>query len=178
MFSHLGSDPIDVILSKIPDFPTLLNAILATKEIHAVFETHPNSIIRAVAQNQVGPALPQAFRVVRLGTDAHSKPMAQAMLKMLPQEAAILESQITRREAGELGRNAAVAHALEDLYSFKYETIHQSKVVSPEFSHRHKDRSSKSSQLSAVESLRFQRALYRYWLFCRLYSRWGFDLGE
>lgn len=115
MFSQLSEDIVDVILTALPDFPTLLSTISASKDINTVFETHPLSIIRCVADNQVGPALPQALRLVRLCV----LPDADRSLGNIPKEARVLDIPITRKEAGQLGRNSRVARQLEAFYSFR-----------------------------------------------------------
>lgn len=114
MFSQLSGDVVNVILSTLPDFYTLLSMISASKDINAVFETHPTSIIHSVANNQVGPALAQALRLVRL----YELPESQRLLEKI-EESDVLDIPITRTEAGRLGRNANVVKDLEALYSIK-----------------------------------------------------------
>lgn len=121
MFSQISSDVLDHILTSISDFPTLLSFILVTKGVHTVFESRPNSIIRTVAEHQVGPALPQALRVVRLGDDANEQSVEKKELRNLHQEKDVLTSGITRQEAWRLGQNSTVAYAFEALYSSRYE---------------------------------------------------------
>ena len=120
MLSRLSSDVIDIILTAVPDFATLLSVILVSKHIHSVFETRPNSIIRIVAENQVGHGvLPQALRVVRLGVDASQQSEAEIQVANLPEEKDVLAQQITRQEAAALARNARVANTLEVLFSLR-----------------------------------------------------------
>ena len=123
MLSSLSMDIIDTLLTAVPDFATLLSTVLASRDIHRVFETRPNSIIRAVAENQVGAdVLPQALTVVRLPEDAYSKSKAQSLVECLPDEKDMIAQQITRQEASALARNARVASGLEALFSIRYES--------------------------------------------------------
>jgi hypothetical protein len=115
MFSQLSGDIVYIILTALPDFSTLLSTIVASKDINTVFETHPSSIIRGVVDNQVGPALPQALRLVRLC----ELPDSERSLENTPEEAGILDTPITRKQAWELGRNSRVTRQLEALYSFR-----------------------------------------------------------
>jgi len=61
----LDDDVIDRILQFLPSFSTLYSAILTSKSFYQVYKAHPRSIIRAVAYNVIGPALPQALRAIR-----------------------------------------------------------------------------------------------------------------
>ncbi|KAG6910681.1 hypothetical protein DXG01_008725 [Tephrocybe rancida] len=73
--NSLPLDIIDRILCFLPDYSTLQATILSSKSFYRVFETHQNSILRAVSYNVTGPALPQAIRVLRyhdVTTQAHN----------------------------------------------------------------------------------------------------------
>src|SRR5579872_691944 len=64
MPSPLTSDIIDCILTSLPDFPTLLSAILVSKSFHEVFQAHPSSILTSVTATKIGPELlPYAVRL-------------------------------------------------------------------------------------------------------------------
>ncbi|EKM60840.1 uncharacterized protein PHACADRAFT_133680 [Phanerochaete carnosa HHB-10118-sp] len=140
IFDQLPQDVLDGILLSLPDFTTL-SAVLRTSKSHLynTFQAHPKSTALSIAYNLVGPALPQAVRVV---FNADPK---------LCDEDTILADRVLDRDACELlQQNAAIVQRLEDLFSF-----------------RNKDRSSAASKLTSEESLRFHRAAYRFWLYCK-----------
>ncbi|KAJ4465835.1 hypothetical protein C8J55DRAFT_247141 [Lentinula edodes] len=61
----VSDDIIDRILLFSPTFSSLQATILTCKSFYHVFQTHPKSIVRAVASNITGPALPQALECIR-----------------------------------------------------------------------------------------------------------------
>ncbi|KAJ3812635.1 hypothetical protein F5876DRAFT_63805 [Lentinula aff. lateritia] len=61
----LSDDIIDLILLSSPTFSSLKSTILTCKSFYHVFQTHPTSIVRGVAANIAGPALPQALECIR-----------------------------------------------------------------------------------------------------------------
>ncbi|KAJ6585300.1 hypothetical protein B0H19DRAFT_1109135 [Mycena capillaripes] len=132
------------------DFKTLQAAILSSKSIYLVFSAHRNSIVKAVASNLVGPALLSAMNLVRyqLPADADDH-WVYGHATAEPIEVGV----ITQEEACKLAKSATVVNTLQDI-----------------FSSRHKDRSSESSKLSPVESLRFTRAMYRIMLFADVFD--------
>ncbi|KAK1235943.1 hypothetical protein PQX77_000810 [Marasmius sp. AFHP31] len=140
----LDDDILNHILTSLPDFDSLKSMILSTKTFYDVYEAHPNSIRRAVAENVVGPALPEALRVVR-----HRDPCD---IETEDEDEAD-ESFITNKEIPELVENARMFRELEDVFSL-----------------RHKNREFKKSQLTYDESLRFQRAIYRFTLFSKVFD--------
>ncbi|OCH96683.1 hypothetical protein OBBRIDRAFT_17368 [Obba rivulosa] len=146
-FTELSDDVIDHILTRIPDFKTYTAAIRASKQFYTVWNRHPKSTLRAVAWNVVGPALPSALRLVRfLSAAVHHGEDASSALK---DEALLVHEDIeTGHECRLLQHHAQVVQKLEDL-----------------FSRRNKDRMSPTSRLSEVESYRFHRAVYRFWLY-------------
>lgn len=101
------------ILTSVADFPTLLSIILTSKAFHSVFETHPNSIIRDVAYNEVGSALPQALRLVR----CKAALCRHAAIEDLPEESDVIP--IGRAEARMLAENAKIARRFEALFSWR-----------------------------------------------------------
>ncbi|KAJ7034190.1 hypothetical protein C8F04DRAFT_1183476 [Mycena alexandri] len=186
---QVPADVLGHILSSCPDFVTLGAAVGVCSTWQQVFETHPTSTVLAVAFNVVGPALPQAVRFVRYpypektpndwgdgedgeeGQDGEdedpeatdddsddggagpSKIKVQRKTKTtakLPETDSIGE--LTVAERMQLQRNAAIVEKLEALFSL-----------------RHKNRTSKTSTLTAVESHRFRRAMYRIMLYCELF---------
>ncbi|KAF8073538.1 hypothetical protein FPV67DRAFT_751678 [Lyophyllum atratum] len=149
----LDDDIIERILTFLPNFPTLLATISSSRSFYNLFKNHPNSILRAVAYNLTGPALPQAIRVLRYSdlnndaeTDSSEPPPPRAWQESDP------VSPITNEECQDLARNAEVVNALEDLFSW-----------------RHKDRTSRTSVLDSMESWRFRRAVYRAMLFSKAF---------
>jgi len=108
---RLPSDILDRILILLPDFETLQVALLTSRAFYEVFQAHPQSIVRAVAYDQVGPALPQALRVVRCQSD---KIEYDTHL-----ERDVLSQMITPGETRELILNSDIVHALEDMFSLR-----------------------------------------------------------
>ncbi|KAF8073608.1 hypothetical protein FPV67DRAFT_1478596 [Lyophyllum atratum] len=149
----LDDDIIDRILTFLPDYSTLRMTILSSKSFYNVFKVHPNSILRAVSYNLVGPALPQAIRVLRYSpqdSDTQTNPLMTPPSR--PWDESDPVSPISNEECSQLETNAEVVNALEDL-----------------FSSRHKDRTSQTSKLNSMESWRFRRAMYRAMLFAETF---------
>ncbi|KAJ7741266.1 hypothetical protein B0H16DRAFT_1565137 [Mycena metata] len=146
----LDDDILDRILTFLPDFKTLQAAILSSKSAHAVFAAHPHSIVKAVAYNLIGPALLSAIHLIRNKppVSSFSDPYTFGQAPPEPTDVGV----ITPEDARKLSRNAVVVDTFHDIYSF-----------------RHKDRSTKSNRLTAVESFRFTRALYRIMLFADVF---------
>ncbi|KAJ3996684.1 hypothetical protein F5050DRAFT_1807507 [Lentinula boryana] len=61
----VSDDIIDIMLLFSPTFSSLQATILTCKQFYRVFQVHPKSVIRAVAYNITGPALPQALECIR-----------------------------------------------------------------------------------------------------------------
>ncbi|KAF7342246.1 hypothetical protein MVEN_01812600 [Mycena venus] len=134
-----------------PNFDTLQSTILVSKTFHRVFQTRPKSITRAVAGNIVGPALPQALRVIRFPYDDYDTLDGDlSMATACPEDD---KSVITAEEVEKLEENCQVVAELEDIYSLM-----------------NKDRTSKTSVLTSEESWRFRRAMYRIMLYCNQFS--------
>ncbi|KAJ7250165.1 hypothetical protein B0H12DRAFT_680943 [Mycena haematopus] len=147
----LDDDILDQIMAFCPTFATLQALILVSKAFHRVFQAHPKSITRAVAYNIVGPALPQALRAIRYPYDGYSTakdPSGMATACPEGHNGTI----ITAAEQGILEENARVVGKLEDIYSLL-----------------NKDRTSQTSLLTAEESQRFRRAMYRLMLFSNIF---------
>ncbi|KAJ7751910.1 hypothetical protein DFH07DRAFT_825852 [Mycena maculata] len=152
----LDDDIVDRIMTFCPTFGTLQATILVSKAFYRVFQIHPKSITRAVAYNIVGPALPQALRMIRYPYDEYETDDshaldATAMATACPEEQAV--TIITAMEKIELQEESKMVGTLEDIYSLT-----------------NKDRMSRTSLLTSEESWRFRRAIYRIKLFCRLFS--------
>ncbi|TFK73658.1 hypothetical protein BDN72DRAFT_834535, partial [Pluteus cervinus] len=168
----LDDDILDRIFAFLSDFDTLRALILTSKAFHSIFQAHPNSIIRAISYNLVGPALPQAVRYMRHqakksseddsdgsateDSDEEDEEGTGTSKKQPPRPAPEPESSaiapIKRSETSSLANNHTVVKKLEDI-----------------FSRKHKDRSFSSSALTSMESWRFRRATYRIMLFAELF---------
>ncbi|KAJ7792355.1 hypothetical protein B0H14DRAFT_2931545 [Mycena olivaceomarginata] len=175
------------ILSSSPDFGTLHAGLRVCSTWHRAFQTQPN-ILLDVARNVAGPALPQAVRFIRYpypektpndwasedggdeedpeATEDDSEDGGDGPAKKKKQKAAgksvahkpmaFLESesigQLSPEERVRLETNAETVAKLERIFSIRY-----------------KDRSSKTSKLTELESHRFARAMYRVMLYCELF---------
>ncbi|KAF9464131.1 hypothetical protein BDZ94DRAFT_1257074 [Collybia nuda] len=146
----LDDDIIDLVLTFLPNFPALGATILASKQIYNIFKIHPNSIIRAVAYNITGPALPQAMRLLRYAPPP--EPNDPAPLQKIWLESDPI-SPITNWEAHCLVKNATIVSSLENLFSSRY-----------------KDRASQTSKLDSMESWQFRSAIYRLMLFTQFFN--------
>lgn len=115
--ADVSSDVIHQILASVSDFKSLRSLLLTSKPFHDTFEAHPQGILRDIAFNKVGAALPQALRLVRCEAAGYrNKDVAE-----LPSEQDVMvQPIITRREARALAENAQVAYDLEDLFSQRY----------------------------------------------------------
>ncbi|KAJ7198045.1 hypothetical protein B0H12DRAFT_603819 [Mycena haematopus] len=172
----LGDDVVDRIMTFCPTFSTLGSTILVSKTFYNVFQAHPMSIVQAVAYNVVGPALPQALRVVRYPyrwwyreeweeededdpDPSELAPKSDSMAEACPEEHSA--SVITYEEQRKLLKNAEVINEFENIYSLTQ-----------------KDRTSKTSVLTWEESWRFRRAAYRIMLYCNLFPASRYDLDQ
>ncbi|KAF8443021.1 hypothetical protein L210DRAFT_3153298 [Boletus edulis BED1] len=145
----LDPDLMDCLLTTLRDFESLQAFISSSKFIYSIFRCRQNSILGAVAHSQFGLALPQAMRLIKYLDRNHSSGLAHE----LQCEANSQDFTITPAQARLLRNHAAIVRALEDIYSW-----------------REKDPRFKSSQLSAAESLRFQKSVYRFWLLAAMYG--------
>ncbi|KAF7352190.1 hypothetical protein MVEN_01182300 [Mycena venus] len=179
----IPNDVLGHILSSSPDFDTLHAALSVCTAWHRVFETHPKSVLEAVARNVMGPALPQAVRFIRYpypekspndwpsadrggeeedpeATEDSDDEMDGGASKKKKKAGkpnphnpmAFLESesigQLSPEERVRLQKNADIAEKLEVIFSRKYK---------------------KAKKLTALESYRFRRAMYRVMLYCELF---------
>ncbi|KAJ7098583.1 hypothetical protein B0H15DRAFT_821305 [Mycena belliarum] len=184
--STLSDDVLTHVLAASPTFSTLYAAAGVCKTWQGVFVAHPRSLVLTVAHNVVGPALPQAIRFLRYpyppktenswGSDNEDRdeeddeateddtddeddapkkskpPMAKE--KKVPASSPESDDigDLSPEERARLQKNAGLVNELEDRFSL-----------------RHKDRTSKTSQLTALESHRFARAMYRIMLYCEVF---------
>ena len=169
-FHNLPPDVFHEILEDSPDFATLRAANRISKKHYEVFQAHPKSIIRAVATNVVGPALLPAMRMADY---LHRRSSQRTVsIESLPKEEDFADFDMTK--AGDLvpylETNAHAVHVLRDFYSSRH-AIPYPQSYPPlirDVHNRRKDRSSPKSTLDAHETLRFDRAMYRYWLWVEL----------
>ncbi|KAI3605335.1 hypothetical protein WG66_013039 [Moniliophthora roreri] len=152
----LDDDIIVRVLRFSPDFATLRAAILTSQSFHNVFKTHLKPILRAVAYNVTGPALPQALRCIRYqlpDTDnSDTENEDPAIGNPVTQHETDERAPITKEETYGLVKNANIIRDFENLFSL-----------------RHKDRKFNTSRLNAEESQRFCRAMYRIMLYSRVF---------
>ncbi|KAG1750068.1 hypothetical protein EDB19DRAFT_1677713 [Suillus lakei] len=153
--SFANADLVECVLTSLPDFHCLASTILTSKAIHNVFQQHPRSVVRSVAYNLVGPALPQALRVVRCqNAQLYYKPVGELLGEDDIQKNPVLSSE-------DITSLVAISTSVQELESL--------------FSWRMKDRRLKTSQLSLAESTRFQKAMYRLCLFSAVYGRYAYE---
>ncbi|KAG1779110.1 hypothetical protein EV702DRAFT_1090203 [Suillus placidus] len=148
--SFANADLVECVLRFLPDFQCLASTILTSKTIYNIFQQHPRSVVRSVAYNLVGPALPQALRFVRCqNAQLYSKPVGELFGEDDIQKNPVLSSE-------DITSLVAISTSVQELESL--------------FSWRMKDRRFKTSQLSLPESTRFQKAMYRLSLFSAVYG--------
>ncbi|KAI0762675.1 hypothetical protein C8Q74DRAFT_170562 [Fomes fomentarius] len=158
--AQLSTDIIHEILVNMSDLATLWATIRTCKKHHEAFQAHPKSILRTVLENAVGPALPQA---ARLAEYKYRSSENDPHVETLPQEDdyQTLSWIPARPIASMLEDYARRIHILRDFYS-----------------QRIKDRSSTTTKLSTEETLRFDRAVYRYWLYLEMLQNSAFWSGD
>ncbi|KAJ3761497.1 hypothetical protein EV360DRAFT_80158 [Lentinula raphanica] len=143
-------DIIDKILLASPSFSSLKATRLTCKQFNRVFQSHPNSVVRAVAYNITGPALPQALECIRHPLiPIHTREPPYRAYRSVTEEYGDLSSApITPLETHEIMLNSNIVSWLEDLFSFRYI-----------------DRTTFTSQLSSSESRAFCVSVYRLMLY-------------
>lgn len=115
--SFANSDIVTCVLMSLPDFDCLSSAILTSKTIHNVFQQHPVSIMRAVAYNLVGPALPQAWRFIQCkNAQLYSRPVDE----LLGDDDIQKKQTYSSRDARSLVAVSNSVRALENLFSLRY----------------------------------------------------------
>ncbi|KAG1738355.1 uncharacterized protein EDB91DRAFT_1138333 [Suillus paluster] len=156
--SFANADLVVCVLTSLPDFHCLASTILTSKTIYNVFQQHPRSIVRSVAYNLVGAALPQALRLVRCQhAQLYSKPVGELLGDDDIEKNPVLSSE-------DITRLVVIFNSVQELESL--------------FSWRMKDRRFKTSQLFLAESTRFQKAMYRLCLFSAVYGREAYESGS
>ncbi len=180
---NLPSDVVHEILVKMPDFTTLLATIQSCRMFNDAFKVHPRSIVHEVLVNIAGPAVPQAARCAQYkeqfrrgdGLDVDQLPSEEhyRSLDWMPNKAL----------ANTLEENHKAVRILEDFYSQRCAALLACRELSEAHGspdtdlccNRNKDRTSSTSQLEPQESLRFQRAMYRYWLYLDMLTEGAFE---
>ncbi|KZT06333.1 uncharacterized protein LAESUDRAFT_812919 [Laetiporus sulphureus 93-53] len=183
-FSDLSQDLVDKILVSLTDFKSLAATILTSKHVYDVFQTRPKSIVAAVACNVVGHAdvLPAAVRMVRAYQDSNDPESDEdtdedddydeeeneerpedEQCGPPPPEDDVMRMSLTRTQAESLVDHAPILQELENFFSWM-----------------HKDRMSSASMLAEDESVSFRRAMYRLWLYRKLFKhpRYFFNLQQ
>ncbi|KAJ4482373.1 hypothetical protein J3R30DRAFT_3458685 [Lentinula aciculospora] len=190
----VSDDIIDRILLFLPTFSSLKATILTCKSFYQVYQTHPKSIVRAVAYNITGPALPQALECIRHrdivksphrfksrphwgeseeeSDDEGSNEDRQRRFEETskPRSSKVWNEPILDSEeanAGSRDLSLAPITAAET-----YTIIKNAKVVAfleVLFSFRYIDRSASISQLSPSESLDFHVAMYHLMLYTSIF---------
>lgn len=145
----LNADVVYVIVLLLPDFRSLRSLSHSCRFIHNLIDTRWQGISRAVAVNEAGLALPHCLRSVAYTiSEEGDHVMAEFRYPYEPSDMAL-----DWRVALHLSKKARVARTLEDIYSWRY-----------------KDRTSRTSKLSEIEALRFQRSVYRLSLLSSAYG--------
>ena len=174
MAPSLSSDIIDYLLTSLPDSGTLLSTILVSKSFYAAFQAHSNSILTSVTTNQIGSELlPCAIRLAHFNRDGYLASRANYVQNFpLERKFSHNGAQIATPYLAALTKNDNVVTELELFFSTTCVLL----SVRPRgcadgcIGNRCKDRTSGTrSLLSPSESLRFRRALYRWWLLIYLF---------
>ncbi|KAH9884913.1 hypothetical protein C8Q73DRAFT_796031 [Cubamyces lactineus] len=144
--------PLDVVhefLCVLSDYSTLAAAIRVSKSFYDAFQSRSWLIIHSILENIVGPALPLAKRLEYY--EQCVVPTEDPRRNAIPDEEYFVLHKLdwvpTRAGIRRMVERAKTVQLLEGYYSIRY-----------------KDRTSCSSRLDAVEAMRFERGLYRYWL--------------
>ncbi|KAJ7108132.1 hypothetical protein C8R44DRAFT_884900 [Mycena epipterygia] len=94
-----------------PSFSSLQTNILVSRAFYRVFQMHPKLITWALASTTVGPALPQALRVILFPYPAQGMLLDPAAC---PEDT--IPTTITSLEQARLEKNSRVAARLENIY--------------------------------------------------------------
>ena len=174
MAPPLSSDIIDYLLTSLPDFATLLSTILVSKSFHEAFQAHPGSILTSVATNHISPELlPCAIRLAHFNRDEYLASRTD-YVQNFPLERSFSHNEALTVTPHLLAliKNDSVVTELELFFSIACVLffIHPREYVNGCVGKRFKDRTTGTrSLLNPRESLRFRRALYRWWLLNSLF---------
>ncbi|KAJ3766802.1 hypothetical protein FB446DRAFT_757070 [Lentinula raphanica] len=183
----VSDDIIDRFLLFSPTFSSLKAALLTCKQVYRVFQSHRNSVVRAVAYNVAGPALPQALAYIRHPDVQIHIPRSRTHTRKTPSQAHWSDfdsdedsedgsSSRTHRQARKTPRKPVSVRIdqLEDLASApitpaeSHKILANSKIVArleDMFSFRYIDRTRSTSQLDSSESQAFCAAIYHLMLY-------------
>jgi len=169
-----SSDIIDYLLTSLPDSGTLLSTILVSKSFYEAFQAHPNSILTSVATNQIGPELlPCAIRLAYFNRDEYLASRANYVQTFpLERKFSRSEAQVVTPHLAALIKNDSIVTEMELFFSTTCVllSVHPRGFTDRCIGNRCKDRTSGTrSLLRPSESLRFRRALYRWWLLICLF---------
>lgn len=115
--SFVNADLVECFLRFLPDFQSLASTILTSKAIYNVFQQHPRSVVRSVAYNLIGPALPQALRFVRCkNAQLYYKPVGELLGEDDIQKNPVLSSEDITSLVG----ISTSIQELESLFSWRY----------------------------------------------------------
>jgi hypothetical protein len=108
----VNDDILDRILAFSPTYQDLVAIVLSSKSFYNVYKLRPHSLVRKVAWNIAGDALPAALRFVRWSSqDGYEGG------ETLENDGLDMEPIITKDEIIELKRWAGVAEGLEKIFS-------------------------------------------------------------
>ncbi|KAH9922019.1 uncharacterized protein BXZ73DRAFT_104276 [Epithele typhae] len=148
-FSNLPEDVLHDILLCMCDFHDLGATIRVSKNVYDVFNSRKHLVVRAVLQNVAGPAWVQAARFAHIrlyGPFTDDPP--------LPEESYFED--LDWAPSRDILDRMEYAQEVRRLQAF--------------YSQRNKDRKSLQSVLDLTEAMKFDRALYRLWLYVDLYE--------
>lgn len=175
----LPLDILDRILVSLNDFSSLGASVLTCRALYDAYQARPTSVTWAVASNLVpGSVLPAAVRAARLG-DILERPLEEdnggpTRMTFLLEfgEAAMLDGALSWANCMALQRCASVVSKTEVLFSQRYcqsplVAMRSVFMLKLRCRRRCKDKASgTTSRLTPEESVSFQKAVYRIWLFC------------
>ncbi|KAI0329652.1 hypothetical protein GY45DRAFT_1324790 [Cubamyces sp. BRFM 1775] len=142
-------DVVHEILSVLSDYTTLSAAIRVSKAFYDAFQSRSWLIVHSILEKIVGPALPQAKRLEYY--EQWVVPTGDPRRHTIPDEEYFRlhasDWEPTKASVSRMVERAKAVQLLEGYYSIRF-----------------KDRTSCSSRLDAIEAVRFEKALYRYWL--------------
>ncbi|KDQ25951.1 hypothetical protein PLEOSDRAFT_1085277 [Pleurotus ostreatus PC15] len=136
----LDDDIVDRVFTFLPTFDALQAFLLTSKSIYQVYLRYPESIVRNVAYNVAGPALPQAMQLVeyrRKLEDARNQDDETKSVD-LPEESTTVKH-ISTDAAHQLARIAKAATGLEDIFSRMFAYLEDDETDSDDSTERNED---------------------------------------
>ena len=114
----LPLDICDRILTCLPDFYSLQFAVLSSRHVYESYLPRKRSILRAVAENDVGPALPFAVCLVRTMRKLGEEPLQGILegLNDIDMNSPYWTTDVASAEARRLSHVAAVLRRLESYF--------------------------------------------------------------